>query len=207
MSDDAWDAYVSAARRLDAVRRAAGDAATHRSATLGVAQDELTALRARLQPQRARLVRDLRIPVEELTPSAEERAAATAAVAAGPDAVLTALRDARATADAADTAAAPAPRGTPWQRNLLVYGPFAVVVLIVQVTLSAVADSAARLGFALLCSLTLPVVAWALGWVGVGVAFGAAGRTVDRTPIIGLAVCLAPILITCAGVGVLTLVR
>ncbi len=204
---DAWDDYLTAAQRLDTVRRTAASAAAEQGAATEAAQTELTALRARLEPQRSRLVRDLGVPDRDLTPTEADLTAATAAVLGGPAAVLTALRDARATADAADAAVVPPGTAKPWQRNLLVYGPFALVVLIVQVVLSAVADSDARLGYALLCSLTMPVVAFGLGWVAVGIAFGGTGRKVDRTPILGLGVCIAPILITCMGVGIVALLN
>ena len=80
-------------------------------------------------------------------------------------------------------------------------------VLVVQIVLSAVADSQARLGYALLCSLTLPVFAFALGWVAIGIVWGGKDAKVDRTPIMGAAVCLAPVLISCMGVGLKSLIN
>jgi hypothetical protein len=202
-----WEAYLSAAQDLDRVRTAASSAAAQRSEAATTARTELAGLRARLEPQRARLVRDLHVPVEDLTPTADELAGAAATVAGGPATVLAALREARSTADTADAAVVARAKVKPWQRNIMVYGPFAVVVLVAQIVLYWVADDDARLGYALLCSLTLPVAAFGLGWVGVGIAFGGTGRTVDRTPIVGAVVCLAPVLITCMGVGVLSLLN
>ncbi len=202
-----WDDYVAAAQRLDAVRKAVSAAATQRSKAATTARTELAGLRTRLEPQRARLVRDLGVPVGDLTPTSDELAAAAAAVAGGPANVLAALREARSTADTADAAVVGRGKVRPWQRNLLVYGPFALVVLIAQIVLYWVAGNDARLGYALLCSLTLPVAAFGLGWIGVGIAFREPSRTIDRTPIVGAAVCVAPILITCMGVGLLSLMN
>ncbi|GAA0815452.1 hypothetical protein [Spirilliplanes yamanashiensis] len=205
---DPWAEYVAAAQRLDTVRRAASDAAKLRTEAAAAAQVELTGLQARLAPQRARLAQDVGVPETDLTPTTTDLELASQAVAGGPAAVAAALRDARGTADAADAATVRTGRiAAPWQRNLLVYGPFALVVLVVQVVLSAVADSQARLGYALLCSLTLPVFAFALGWLAIGVVWGGKDAKVDRTPIMGAAVCLAPVLISCMGVGLMSLVN
>ncbi len=207
-AEDPWAAYVAAAQRLDVVRRSASDAAARRSEAAAAAQVELTGLQARLAPQRARLAQDVGVPPELLTPTPTELEVASQVVAGGPVAVVAALRDARSTADAADAATVtPGRVAAPWQRNLLVYGPFALVVLVVQVVLSAVADSQARLGYALLCSLTLPVFAFGMGLLAIGLIWGGKGRKVDRTPIMGAAVCLAPVLISCMGVGLMALIR
>ena len=136
--------------------------------------------------------------------------AATQAVAGGPAAVLAALHQARATADAAD-AAMLGPRARapwrPWARNLLVYGPFAAAVLIVQIVLYLVAPSGSVPTYALLCGLSLPVLAFGLGWVTIGFVYGGGPGKVDRTPLIGAVACLTPVLLTCMGVGVLALFR
>ena len=99
-----WADYLAAAQRLDAVRRAASSPPASRRATVQAAQQELAAVRARLAPQRARLVQDLGVPETDLAPQPAERALAAQAVAGGPAAVLAALRQARGTADAADAA-------------------------------------------------------------------------------------------------------
>ena len=91
MSAGTWEEYLAAARRLDAVRRAAADAAAEQARTVQAAREELTRLRARLAPQQSRL-RDLGVPEAELQPSPAEVAAAAEAMADGPAAVLAALR-------------------------------------------------------------------------------------------------------------------
>ena len=106
-----WADYLAAAQRLDAVRRAASAASTEQAATVQAAQQELAAVRARLAPQRARLVQDFGVPESDLAPQPADRAVAAQAVAGGPGAVLAALRQARGTADAADAAMlGPGPR-------------------------------------------------------------------------------------------------
>jgi hypothetical protein len=204
-----WADYLAAAQRLDAVRRAASAAAGEQQATVAAAQQELAGVRARLAPQRARLVRDFGVPESELTPQPPEIASASQAVAGGAAAALAALRQARGTADAADAAIigpGPARPWRPWARNLLIYGPFAATVLVVQTVLYLVAPSGSVPKLALLCGLSLPVFAFGLGWVTIGFVYGGEGK-VDRTPIAGAIACLTPVLLTCMGVGVLALFR
>jgi hypothetical protein len=216
--DDAWAEYQAAARRLDEVRRALTAVATEHTHTAQAAALELSGVRARLAPQRSRLVRDLGVPEQTLTPSPDEVAAAAQAVAAGPAAALVALRQARATADAADAATVtpgPAARGwTPWLRNLLVYGPFALAVLAVQIGLYLTAAADALPVYALVFGLLMPAVAFGLGWLTIGFVFGSGrggrggrGGRVDRSPVLGAVVCAAPVLVTCMGVGLLAILR
>ncbi|GAA4679842.1 hypothetical protein [Phytohabitans rumicis] len=209
---EAWSDYEAAARRLDAVRRGAANAAGEQTQAMRAARDELAGVRARLAPQRAKLLAQ-GVPEDQLQPSPADVAAAAAAMVGGPVAVLAALRRARTTADAADaTEQGTAPMGpkgeTPaWVRNLIVYGPLAAAVLLVQLALYLTADNDLPL-YAVLCGLTMPAVAFGFGWVTVGMAFEApAGGKVDRTPLVGAAVCFAPVVATCMGVGLLTLVR
>jgi hypothetical protein len=205
-----WADYLAAAQRLDAVRRAATSAASEQAATVQAAQQELAAVRARLAPQRARLVQDLGVPESDLVPLETDLMAATQAVAGGSAATLAALRQARTTADAADAAMlGPRIRGQwrPWARNLLVYGPFAAAVLIVQIVLYLVAPSGSVPTYALLCGLSLPVLAFGLGWLTIGFVYGDGPGKVDRTPLVGAVACLTPVLLTCMGVGVLALFR
>ncbi|MBO3743564.1 hypothetical protein [Actinoplanes flavus] len=199
-----WADYLEAARELDALRRAASSSAGEHAATVAAARQELTSVRARLAPQRARLARDFRVPERDLTPQPAEQAAAMDSVAGGPPAVLTALRQARVTADAADHAfIGPAPAGParPWARNLLIYGPFAAAVLIVQVLLFLVAPPGSSSTYALLCGLSMPLLAFGMGWATIGFVYGGEGAKVDRTPVAGLIACLTPVLLTCAGTG------
>ncbi|MDQ7906933.1 hypothetical protein RB614_20685 [Phytohabitans sp. ZYX-F-186] len=210
--DEAWNEYVTAAQRLDAVRRGVAAAAGEQAQAARSAHEELAGVRARLAPQRAKLLAQ-GVPDAALTPSPAEVAGAAAAMAGGPPAVLAALRHARATADAADETELGrrpvGPRGeTPaWLRNMIVYGPFAVVVLIVQVALYLAADNDLVL-YAVLCGLTMPAAAFGLGWLTIGLAFvPPPGEKIDRTPLFGIAVCFAPVVATCMGVGLLNLVR
>lgn len=197
-----WDEYLAAARELDAVRRAASSMVGEHTATLTAARQELSSVRARLAPQRARLVRDYGVPESDLNPQPEDQAAAMERVAGGPAAVLASLREARVTADAADHAfIGPAPLGPsrPWVRNLLIYGPFAAVVLLVQIALFLVGGSAPN--YVLICGLSMPLLAFGLGWATIGFVYGGEGVKVDRTPVLGLITCLTPVLLTCAGTG------
>jgi hypothetical protein len=206
-----WGDYLAAAQQLDAVRRAATVATGERSAIVQAAQQELAGVRARLAPQRARLVRDFGVPDRALFPQDAERQLAAQTLAGGPAAVLTALRQARVTADAADAAMlGPAPRAAqwrPWARNLLVYGPFAAAVLLVQIVLYLVAPSGSLPTYALLCGLSMPVLAFGLGWVTIGFVYGGGPEKLDRTPIVGVIACATPVLLTCMGVGLLSFIR
>ena len=206
-----WADYLAAAQRLDAVRRHASAAAGEQQAALTVARQELSAVRARLAPQRSRMIRDFGVPEADLTPRPAELEVATRAVAGGPAAVLGALQQARRTADAADaTIIGPGPASPlrPWARNLLIYGPFAAVVLIVQIVLYLVAPQGSVPTYALLCGLSMPVLAFGLGWVTIGFVYGGGdhGR-VDRTPAVGIIACLTPVLLTCMGVGLLAFIK
>lgn len=202
MSARAWEEYLAAARRLDAVRRGAAATASDQARAVQTAREELAGARARLAPQQSRL-RDLGVPEEGLRPTPAEVTAAARAMAGGPHAVLAALRQVRATADAADAVMvggdAPGGDSRPRLRNLLVYGPYALVVFVVQVALYLTANPFSPP--ALLWGLAMPVMAFGLGWVTVGLVYptGPGGR-IDRTPVLGAALCLvAPIMLT--GVG------
>lgn len=211
---EAWTDYLQAARRLDAVRRAASSESNRQTAALSAAQSELAAVRARLTPQRARFIQELGVPEADLVPQPAERAAAAQSVAGGPEMALAALQYARGTADAADAAllrTGPRLRSgasmPPFARNLLIYGPFSAAVLIVQIVLYLVAPSGSVPTYALICGLSLPVLAFGLGWVTIGFVYGGAGVKVDRTPVTGVIACLTPVLLTCMGVGLLAFVR
>jgi hypothetical protein len=206
-----WADYLTAAQQLDAVRRAARTASIEQSATVQAAQQELISLRARLAAQRTGLVQELGVPETDLMPQPADRMVATQAVSGGPGAVLVGLRHARVTADAAETGVLGGglPRAAvwrPWARNLLVYGPFAAAVLIVQIVLYLVAPSGSLPTYTLLCGLSMPVLAFGLGWATIGFVYGGGTEKVDRTPIIGVIACLTPVLLTCMGVGLLALV-
>lgn len=208
-SADPWAEYQAAAQRLDTIRRAASSAAGEQAATVQAAHQELAAVRARLAPQRARLVQDLGVPDQDLRPQPPELTFAAQSMAGGPAAVLGALRQARAAADAADASIiGPVEPGPvrPWTRNLLIYGPFAAAVLIVQIVLYLVAPSGSLPKFALLCGLSMPILAYGLGWLTIGFVYGGGSEKVDRTPIVGVITCLTPVLLTCMGVGLLAFI-
>ena len=97
-----WADYLAAAQRLDAVRRAATVASTEQAASVLAAQQELAGVRARLAPQRARLVQEFGVPEGALRPQPADQAVAAQTVAGGPASVLASLRQARGVADAAD---------------------------------------------------------------------------------------------------------
>jgi hypothetical protein len=199
-----WADYLAAAQRLDAVRRAASSAAVKLQEATEAAGQELAVVRAQLATQAARLTQDFGVPEEDLRPQPADRDVATQAVAAGPAAALAALEQAHRSVHAADAliiAPEPTRRWRPWARNLLIYGPFAAAVLIVQIALYLVAPAGTVPTYALLCGLAMPVLAFGLGWVTIGFVYGGDPGGVDRTPTIGVAACLTPVLLTCMGVG------
>lgn len=217
----AWDEYVAAAQALDEERRAAAATLAEQSATLRMAREELATVRQRLALQRNRITdvgarNGLRVPA--LHPTDADVNAALAP-GGGPAAALAALHEARSTLDNADADLTTVDgRGAgygrlatspPAIRNLVVYGSFALIVLIVQVALFVVASERTLPALAPVCGLVLPALAFTLGWLTVGLVYPpAAGAKVDRTPLVGALVCLvAPVLITCAGFGAFALMR
>jgi hypothetical protein len=206
----AWDEYVTAARRLDAARRAAASVVAEQNAAAQAARDELTGLQSRLALQQARLLDAARREggaVPELAPSAEEAAAARAALGAGtPASVTAALRSARAAVDTADAvlsgladSAAAAP--TPLPRNALIYGGYALLAGVVQALAFLAVDDASALSVLLLgCGLLLPVPVFGLGWLTVG-ALSAGRGPGQRTPALGAALSLLALLPMAATAG------
>ncbi|WP_043964988.1 hypothetical protein [Micromonospora haikouensis] len=189
----AWTEYVAAARQLDGVRRGAATAATEQARAVQAAREELTGVRERLAPQRSRL-RELGVPPIVLAPSPPELSEAAREMVGGPTAVSTALRAAREWADGADGLLAGRGRtgaGTwpPRLRNMLVYGPLALVVPLLQVLLYATTGPGPASVVALVCGLPMPAAAFVVGWIGVGRLFGEtsgaaaahhAGRNAER---------------------------
>jgi hypothetical protein len=201
-----WADYLAAAQRLDALRRGASSAAGEHQAA---AHQELSAVRLHLVTQAATLTHT-GVPEADLRPQPADLEVARHAVAGGPAAVRSALQQAQRTADTADALLvrpAPARRWRPWARNLLIYGPFAATVLIVQIALYLVAPHGSVPTYALLCGLSMPVLAFGLGWVTIGFVYGGEPGGVDRTPIVGAVTCLTPVLLTCMGVGLVALFR
>lgn len=187
----AWADYVAAARQLDAVRRGAATAAGAQARAVHAAREELTGVRAHLATQQSRL-RERGVPAMSLLPSPPEVTAAARSMTAGPAAVLASLRSAAECADAADRmldgrVGRPA-EWPPRRRNLLLYGPAALVVPVLQVLLVMVTPGG-WLGLVLVAVLLTPV-AFAAAWLGVAWCFPPDGDgRLDRTPRLGALVC------------------
>jgi hypothetical protein len=222
----AWGEYLDAARRLDAVRRATAATVAEETAAAQAARAELTTVRARLHAQRDALADAAHragLPRPDADPAPAEVASAVNALrpppAGGvPAAALAGIRHARSTLDSADAELATADRAGPvlgrlrgWPppvRNLLVYGPLAAVVLVLQLVLFIAVSRSSPSLYLPLCGLALPVLAFGIGWFTVGLLYPAdAGTKVDRTPAVGAAVCLAPMLLACVGFGALAILR
>ncbi|MFC4019754.1 hypothetical protein ACFOW4_17680 [Micromonospora sp. GCM10011542] len=199
-----WSEYLAAARQLDGVRRGAAAAAGEQARSAQAAREELTIVRTGLASQHQRL-RELGVPPISLLPSPPELTEAARSMAGGPAAVLAALRAARGRAEAADAALAARSRLRPasWParaRNLLVYGPVALLVPLIQVIVYAATGSGPASVAALICGLPMPAVAFVAGWVGVGRLFHARpDERLDRTGRFGALVCLVPAVLVTAG--------
>jgi hypothetical protein len=206
----AWDEYLAAAQRLDAVRRDAATAAAARTTAVQNAGQELAMVRQRLTLQRARLS-DLAtragMPAPLLTPDTP--------VPDPPDPVAASalLRAAVAELDTADAALSevdtgkatrgPFPDLSQTTRNLLVYGAVALVVLITQLILFFVASGPAASVGALVCGAALPALGYGVSWASIGLLYG----KVDRSPVIGAGVSAAPVVLLCGGIAVTALLR
>ncbi|MBO4204986.1 hypothetical protein [Micromonospora echinofusca] len=205
-SVDAWSEYVAAARQLDAVRRGAASAAGEQARSVQAAREELAGVRALLAPQQSRLC-GLGVPVLDLTPSPPEVSAAARGMVAGPVAVLAALRDAGGKLRMAD--AELAATGARWLvpvRNLLVYVPLALLVPVLQVLVHLYAGGGWVSVLALAVGLPMPLFAFGAGLLLVGRLFRTVpGAPVDRTPLLGGVVCLAPALVATVSMVVLLL--
>ena len=221
----AWDEYLDAARRLDAVRQEAAEArATEAAATQDVGR-ELTALRQRIGLQRMRLLdvaRRAGLADPQLT---DPRVATQAGVAepSGAPAVppvsaashVAAVRAARERLDTADAllsevdgpgvSTGPLGSWSPARRNAVVYGGFALLVLVIQVVLFVAAPNGAASVLAVGCGAVLPVIGFGLAWLGVGILF--TGERIDRTPLLGALISAAPILVFCTGLLTAAAVR
>ncbi|MEU8423326.1 hypothetical protein AB0C15_20855 [Micromonospora sp. NPDC048835] len=200
----AWVEYLAAARQLDGVRRSASAAAGEQARSAEAAREELTVVRTGLASQQERL-RELGVPAISLVPSPPELTEAARSMAGGPAAVLAALRAGRGWAEAADAALA-ARRGFrpgSWParpRNLLVYGPFALVVPLIQVVVLAATGVGPASVAALICGLPMPAVAFVAGWIGIGRLFRVSPtERLDRTVRFGALVCLVPAVLATAG--------
>jgi hypothetical protein len=212
-----WASYLAATRRLDEVRRGAAAVAAEQARAARTAHEELATARGRLALNHAR-IREIAAqtgtPEPAFAPTPAELAEVAQTTGDTPASALNALHEARATVDEADAALV----GTqgpglgaglpPRLRNLLVYGPLALIVLLVQVVLYSVVSETNLPIYAPLCALIMPAMAFALGFVAIGLVFPATpGGQVERTPLLGLAICLSPIVVICAGLGVFAALR
>ncbi|SCE73354.1 hypothetical protein GA0074695_0685 [Micromonospora viridifaciens] len=201
----AWADYVAAARQLDGVRRAAATAAGEQARSVAAARGELTVVRERLAAQQSQL-RERGVPAISLVPTPPEVTEAARSMAGGPAAVLACLRTARGWADAADDtlSARGLPRLARWParpRNLLVYGPLALVVPLVQLVLFLATGTGPASIAALVVGLPMPAVAFMVGWLAVERLFRPRPEDrVDRTPRFGALVCLIPAVLATAGI-------
>jgi len=82
------------------------------------------------------------------------------------------------------------------------------VVLIIQIGLLIVADEETVLPLlSPVCLIVLPALAWMGGFLTIGAAFRKDGPKVKRSPRLGVAICLVPNALLCAGLGVLFFLR
>src|SRR5437868_8176608 len=96
----AWDDYLAAAQRLDAVRRVAAAVVAEQTKSLQAAREELATGRTKLSRQRSRLLEAARqagLPAPDLTPARADLPGATT-----PQAVRAHLAVARNDVDQAD---------------------------------------------------------------------------------------------------------
>jgi len=187
----------------------------------GVRDPQLLVVQQRLAAQQARFVQITTAAGQALPSLSPTPADLTAAGPAlrdhSPVALEAVFRTMVTTLDLADRTLDQAEQSAPglnaWPpalRNALVYGAFSAAVFTIQVLLLFTLDETTVLPLlAPLCLIVLPGFAWLAGYFTIGAAFRPRGGAikVDRTPRLGVAVCLAPNLLLCAGLGVLYLIR
>jgi hypothetical protein len=89
-------------------------------------------------------------------------------------------------------------------RNAAVYGAYSAVVLAVQAALFLLLDEVRLPAAAPLCLLVLPAMAWLAGYITISTAFPAPpGQSPNRTPRLGVLVCLLPNALLVAAVVIL----
>jgi len=214
----AWEEYLGAAGALDAERRNEAAAIVEQEAAAAAAAEELAATRRRIAAQAVRLVEiseKLAIAAPQLTPTADDRAAALATVesadssaSADPSAgISAALRGATATLDAADATLFSAvnpgstdgllPTWPPLLRNGIVYFWFAALSMVAIAEITKIAGQSARAGLLdLVFAIVVPTCAWLVAWMSVGSLFGADvdGRR-HRSPWFGALLCVVPLVV------------
>ncbi|MCP2326259.1 hypothetical protein HDA40_004766 [Hamadaea flava] len=202
----AWQEYLAAAERLDAVRREASTSVATEQAALRAAREELPPIRARLALQQQRMAEMATAsgrPMPPLAPTPAETTSAERAVSGGPAVVLAALRQAMSTVDVADGALAQAPTRPPsaTTRNLAVYGGLAAAALLAQIVFVLLVDERTRPFYAGCTGFLLAFGAFGIGWIATGVI----SRT--RTAAMGLAVVALPQVLSTAVFALLWLTR
>lgn len=203
MSNDGWADYLAAAQHLDLLRRSLGEAGADPATDTLPA--ELVRLRGRVAAQRQELLAQGATEVS-LTPSSVELQEAATEVGTEPTQALLAVRRAESALTSAgqlipaNPTPTPASSRRPWARNLLVYGPFALVTVLVELVLYA-ASGPPLSRFAVGWGLGMPLLAYGLGWLVIGLVFpAAASGRVNRSAGIGAVVCATPLLFLLAAV-------
>jgi hypothetical protein len=200
----AWTDYLAAAQRLDITRRDATTAVAAQATAVQAAQQELATVRQRLALQRARLT-DVAtragVPVPLLgadmpVPDPPDPATASAMLRGAVNDLDTADA-ALSEVDTGNVTRGPLPDLPQTTRNVLVYGSFALAVLISQLILYFVVSGPVASVAALACGATLPAIGWAASWLSVGLLYG----KVNRTPLVGAAVSAAPVVLLCGGIA------
>jgi hypothetical protein len=210
----AWTDYVAAAAQLDAVRRDAAAAVAAQERSVAAARTELAGVRQRAALQQSRLT-DLAgryagvVPVVDPLP-ADRTVAAGLVPATGADptpGASAALKGAWATLDAADVTlttvadggsrAGLLPDWPPAARNAIPYLWYSMLAIIALIIINAFAGDSQNAGVvALFFDLVVPVGAFVLGLLSVGLLFGPGpdGRK-RRGAGVGALICCVPLLI------------
>jgi hypothetical protein len=182
--EQAWTGYATAVRGLDQLRRDAIAAVASQQAAAEHVRDRINQARDRAASQRsefAQVAARLAVPTPGLEPDAS-RAGDETTDAGALTRMDAALQEASEHLDEADATLAglaqrPSRTGllgrwpTPL-RNALVYFWYAALALIAIVEIDHVGGPSARAGTVVLAfAIGLPAVAWAVGWLSVGVLF------------------------------------
>jgi hypothetical protein len=190
-----WSDYLSAAHRLDAVRREAAQTAAAEAEAVVTARGEIPGAQARLTIQAGRLLESALqagVSPPALVPGPVEQHTAEQAVEGGPHVVLTALRQARSEVDVADSALArlDEPEAGELAHNLPFYGGAGAVATLVQVMFALLADPSTREVYAVACGLIMAGMLWAIAAVLISILYprrsrtARAGALVTVTPVV-----------------------
>lgn len=203
----AFDDYLAQVRRLDEARRSADEAAA-RTAT---ATESLGQRTARLTEQAASqreavdaLARAARVAPPRRGPEPHpigDPAAELAAAEADLEASASAFQEARFLAHRAPIL----PRWRADERNGLIYGLFALLCVIAQLTVLRMPRGDDLPATILLAAILLaaPLAAFGLGWLTIGVAarpkIGDDDRRLERNYRLGLVICASTMIVACMG--------